>query len=90
MDIFDIKKPAKTSSADKNVYSSTGFASGCAGSSSTDVLGYAEGDTVLHATFGKGTVEKIESSPRDYKVTVNFDQFGVKKMLAGFAKLKKQ
>lgn len=90
MDIFDIKKPAKTSSVDKNVYSSTGFASGRAGSSSTDVLGYAEGDTVLHATFGKGTVEKIESSPRDYKVTVNFDQFGVKKMLAGFAKLKKQ
>ncbi len=53
-------------------------------------LGYEVGDTVLHELFGIGTVKLIEPSPRDYKVTVEFDEHGTKKMLAGFAKLKKQ
>ena len=39
--------------------------------------------------FGEGTVLHIVSGGRDFEVTVNFDQYGVKKMFAGFAKLKK-
>ena len=52
-------------------------------------LDYQEGDRVRHIKFGEGTVRKIADGARDKEVTVEFDRFGVKKMLAGFAKLKK-
>ena len=52
-------------------------------------LGYQEGDTVKHIKYGVGMVEKIEDGGRDYAVTVNFENAGVKKMYAAFAKLKK-
>ena len=55
----------------------------------TKALGYDIGDRVRHMKFGAGTVENIVDGGRDYEVTVNFDQYGVKKMFAGFAKLKK-
>lgn len=54
-----------------------------------DSLDYAENDRVKHIKFGEGTVEKIVDGGRDFEVTVNFDRCGVKKMFAGFAKLKK-
>ncbi|MCR4892757.1 MAG: UvrD-helicase domain-containing protein [Lachnospiraceae bacterium] len=50
---------------------------------------YQEGDRVLHFKFGEGRVQAIEKGERDYVVTVDFDQSGTKKMLAGFAKLKR-
>lgn len=49
---------------------------------------YNEGDRVLHFKFGEGTVLSIKDGGRDYEVTVEFDSAGVKKMFAGFAKLK--
>ncbi|MBQ9065007.1 MAG: DNA helicase PcrA [Blautia sp.] len=52
-------------------------------------LEYSVGDTVRHVKFGVGIVTEIREGGRDYEVTVNFDRFGVKKMFAGFAKLKK-
>ena len=52
-------------------------------------LGYDVGDRVRHQKFGDGIVLKIVSGGRDYEVTVQFDQAGVKKMFAMFAKLKK-
>ncbi len=52
-------------------------------------LEYQEGDTVRHQKFGVGIVQQITEGGRDYEVTVNFDRFGVKKMFASFAKLKK-
>lgn len=51
-------------------------------------LGYDVGDFVEHRKFGKGTVEKIVPGGRDFEVTVRFEQAGIKKMFAGFAKLK--
>ncbi len=51
--------------------------------------GYEVGDTVSHMKFGEGTVLAINEGGRDYEVTVDFDDFGVKKMFAEFAKLKK-
>ena len=50
---------------------------------------YGVGDRVKHIKFGVGTVEEIVKDTRDYQVTVNFDNFGVKKMFAAFAKLQK-
>ena len=54
-----------------------------------DALDYGEGDTVRHIKFGVGTVTNIKEGGKDYEVTVDFENYGVKKMFAGFAKLKK-
>ena len=50
---------------------------------------YKVGDRVVHQKFGEGTVKEIEDGPRDYQVTVDFDDFGQKMMMASFAKLEK-
>ncbi|MCR4909285.1 MAG: UvrD-helicase domain-containing protein [Lachnospiraceae bacterium] len=50
---------------------------------------YEVGDRVRHFKFGEGVVTDIADGGRDYEVTVSFDSAGVKKMFAGFAKLKK-
>ncbi|MCD8119558.1 MAG: UvrD-helicase domain-containing protein [Lachnospiraceae bacterium] len=52
-------------------------------------LEYGVGDTVSHVKFGRGTVLSIEDAGRDYVVMVEFEQAGTKRMMAGFAKLKK-
>lgn len=54
-----------------------------------DKLDYTVGDQVSHIKFGKGTVLEITEGGRDYEVKVDFERFGVKKMFASFAKLKK-
>lgn len=57
-------------------------------SASLAPLDYGIGDTVQHIKFGTGLVTNIVKGGRDYEVTVDFPA-GTKKMLAGFAKLKK-
>jgi DNA helicase-2/ATP-dependent DNA helicase PcrA len=52
-------------------------------------LNYGVGDRVSHVKFGEGVVKAVEKATRDYMVTVDFEDYGVKKMLAGFARLKK-
>ena len=54
-----------------------------------DKLEYGVGDQVRHIKFGVGVVQNIVDGGRDYEVTVVFDRYGVKKMFASFAKLKK-
>lgn len=51
--------------------------------------GYGVGDRVRHKKFGDGTVITVTEGGRDYEVGVDFDQIGIKKMFAGFAKLQK-
>ena len=55
----------------------------------TSKLNYEVGDRVRHINFGEGRVIDIEDGAKDYKVSVDFDKFGIKKMFAGFAKLEK-
>ena len=50
---------------------------------------YDIGDRVKHIKYGEGTVTDLEPGPRDYKVTVDFDDAGQKIMYAAFAKLVK-
>lgn len=50
---------------------------------------YDIGDRVTHVKYGEGTVLDLEPGPRDYKVTVDFDDAGQKIMYAAFAKLQK-
>ena len=52
-------------------------------------LSYGVGDRVYHLKFGEGTVVAIDEGGRDYEVSVDFDDWGVKKMFAGFARLEK-
>ena len=47
------------------------------------------GDRVVHQRFGLGTVKEIVDGKKDYEVLVDFDDFGEKRMMAGFAKLEK-
>lgn len=84
MDIFDLKKPAKTTTSYSmpskkaaGAIKSSGQAAGGTG------LGYRVGDTVSHVKFGTGQVLAIEDGMRDYMVTVQFEEFGTKKCLQG-------
>ena len=52
-------------------------------------LDYGVGDRVRHIKFGTGTVKEIVEETKDYAVTVLFDSGDEKRMIAGFAKLKK-
>jgi DNA helicase-2/ATP-dependent DNA helicase PcrA len=53
------------------------------------VLEYGIGDTVKHIKFGTGIVTDITKGGKDYEVTVDFPNFGTKKLLSTFAKLVK-
>ncbi len=66
-----------------------GINKGAAALEADTVLDYEKGDRVRHIKYGEGTVLNIEREPRDYKVTVNFDNAGQKIMYASFAKLKR-
>ena len=98
MDIFDLKKPAKKeagaassgmSGSSNAVSAGTSASKSSKGGVASTGLGYSVGDTVEHSKFGRGKVISIESGERDYMVSVKFEQAGLKKMLAGFARLKK-
>lgn len=53
-------------------------------------LEYGVGDRVRHVKFGVGIVQEVVNGGRDYEVTVDFENYGVKRMFASFAKLEKQ
>jgi DNA helicase-2/ATP-dependent DNA helicase PcrA len=46
------------------------------------------GSTVQHATYGRGTVVRLEGSGEDTKLTVNFPGYGIKKLVAKYAGIK--
>ncbi|MDF2943279.1 MAG: pcrA [Herbinix sp.] len=52
-------------------------------------LDYGVGDTVKHIKFGVGIVTDITKGGKDYEVTVDFPNFGIKKLLSSFANLRK-
>lgn len=53
------------------------------------ILDFSEGDIVNHFKFKNGKVLKIDPAGADYEVTVEFENFGVKKLMANLSKLKK-
>ncbi len=66
-----------------------GISKGAAALETDTVLDYEVGDRVRHIKYGEGTVLNMTREPRDYKVTVDFDNAGQKIMYASFAKLKR-
>lgn len=57
--------------------------------SSVGEIDYAEGDTVVHKKFGKGTVVSINPLGNDHKVQIAFENGETKNLMAMFANLKK-
>jgi DNA helicase-2/ATP-dependent DNA helicase PcrA len=78
-------------------YSSNSFVSSYTNKTSTytmptpkDVtLDYEVGDMVRHKKFGLGKVTSISPAGADFEVGVEFDNVGKKRLMAGFANLKK-
>jgi len=83
--IFDKQSPRTQSQVSYKPYSNPAprqFAG-----SNMGTLDYKVGDKVKHIKFGIGTVLDITMGGKDYEVTVEFEGYGIRKLLASFAKL---
>ena len=52
-----------------------------------DITKYEQGQRIYHKKFGEGTIQKIEPEGDDYKVDIDFDKSGHKRLMAKFAGL---
>ena len=48
---------------------------------------YKVGDRVRHKKFGDGVIVSVSKDEDDYKLEINFDLYGMKRLLAGYANL---
>ena len=55
--------------------------------SGVDITKYKEGMKIYHKKFGEGVIQKIESEGDDYKLDIQFDKSGHKRLMAKFANL---
>jgi len=70
----------------------TGSSQDRAGSASDRLSGgerFSRSDRVFHDTFGEGIVLGVEGRGDTARLMVAFDQYGVKRLVAGYAKLKR-
>lgn len=58
-----------------------------AGDRQVDITKYKEGQRIYHKKFGEGTINKIEQEGEDYKLDIQFDKVGHKRLMAKFAEL---
>lgn len=84
----DVNKGTSTKMVSRALSGVHGGDTGKAGKPSV-VGNYSEGQRVVHAKFGEGTIVAIEQMAGDHKVTVMFDSptAGKKTLLSKFAKL---
>ena len=57
------------------------------GKATIGACAYSVGQKVSHPKFGRGVIEAIEPLSTDHKLTIAFEQFGAKTLLAKLAKL---
>ena len=55
--------------------------------SGVDITKYKEGMKIYHKKFGEGLIQKIEAEGDDYKLDIQFDKSGHKRLMAKFANL---
>lgn len=55
--------------------------------SGVDITKYKEGMRIYHKKFGEGIIQKIEAEGDDYKLDIQFDKSGHKRLVAKFANL---
>ena len=56
-------------------------------SNDIDISKYQAGVRVYHKKFGEGTINYVEEEGEDYKVDINFDKVGHKRLMAKYAGL---
>jgi DNA helicase-2/ATP-dependent DNA helicase PcrA len=85
----------KKGAGEENRYASSTKISGTSGAAGRSTSGAAGGgslhmgDRVAHKIFGEGIITKAEPVGSDVLLEVDFDKVGVKKLMGGFAGLKK-
>lgn len=86
------RAPASSSKITHTASSSIGARKfGQAGNSaSKPSADYKVGDTVLHKSFGTGTILSLQPMGGDILMEIAFDKAGTKKMMANFARLEKK
>ena len=86
------RAPAASSKITHTASSSIGARKfGQAGNSaSKPTADYKVGDTVLHKSFGTGTILSLQPMGGDMLMEIAFDKAGTKKMMANFARLEKK
>lgn len=86
------KMPQSAKKAQPAIQSSSNARSfGQAGNSSAKAGGdYKVGDTVIHKSFGTGTILTLQPMGNDTLMEVAFDKAGTKKMMANYARLEKK
>ena len=47
------------------------------------------GDRVLHKKFGEGIVKARVRESEDFRLDINFDEYGMKRLMESYARLKK-
>jgi DNA helicase-2/ATP-dependent DNA helicase PcrA len=52
-------------------------------------ISFNKGDVVEHKKFGVGTVTSVEKEGSDYKLEIQFENSGMKRLMASYARLKK-
>lgn len=52
-----------------------------------DITKYQAGTRIYHKKFGEGTINKVEEEGDDYKLDIQFDKSGHKRLMAKFANL---
>ena len=52
-----------------------------------DISKYKEGQRIYHKKFGEGIIQKMEQEGDDYKLDIQFDKSGHKRLMAKFAGL---
>lgn len=84
------KAPAAKIPTNTTSSSQTAHKFGQAGNTaSKPTADYKVGDTVLHKSFGTGTILTLQPMGNDTLMEVAFDKAGTKKMMANFARLEK-
>jgi DNA helicase-2/ATP-dependent DNA helicase PcrA len=84
------KKVTTTTATHNTASSQSAHKFGQAGNTATkSTTEYKVGDTVLHKSFGTGTILTLQPMGNDTLMEVSFDKAGTKKMMANFARLEK-
>ena len=83
---YEVKKQAPAT-AGFQYRTAESFLSSLNKKDSFDISKYQEGQRVYHKKFGEGTINKVEEEGEDYKIDINFDKVGHKRLMAKFAGL---
>lgn len=85
------KAPASRMAQQHTSSSQTAHKFGQAGNTAAKATAdYKIGDTVVHKSFGTGTILSLQPMGNDTLMEVAFDKAGTKKMMANFARLEKK